>query len=175
MESKEIKPNRETKTIIVMMVLVLFAKLSGFYRDIVVASLLGVDGYEAQAFAFASLVPRQFLDVAFAAAISAGFIPVFNYYLEKKSKEEAFGLARNFITLVALVSLGVSLLGFVGAEIIAPMFFDADFSLQVINIGAGLFRIMTFTIFFTSTAFALTGLVQSLGSFYIPSIMSLVS
>ncbi|MCL2353900.1 MAG: polysaccharide biosynthesis C-terminal domain-containing protein, partial [Defluviitaleaceae bacterium] len=33
----------------------------------------------------------------------------------------------------------------------------------------------TFTIFFTSTAFALTGLVQSLGSFYIPSIMSLVS
>ncbi|MCL2350053.1 MAG: MATE family efflux transporter, partial [Defluviitaleaceae bacterium] len=162
------------KTVSVMMVLVLVAKFSGLARDVVIAGLLGTDSPEAAAFTFAALLPRTFLDAAFAAAISAGFIPVFNSYLEKKTKTEAFDLARNFITFVMVVSLAVSVLGVFLARFAAGVYFDAD-NYLAISLGAEMLRIMIFTMFFTSTAFALTGLLQSLGGFYIPSIMSLVS
>ncbi|MDR2166817.1 MAG: murein biosynthesis integral membrane protein MurJ [Clostridiales bacterium] len=166
--------NSGVKTISVVIILVIFAKLSGLVRDMVVLSLLGTESAEAAAFTFATLLPRNFLDAAFAAAISAGFIPVFNKYLEQRNREEAFDLARNFITFVAIVSFLAALLGFLGVRLIAGLYFGAD-AVGAIPLGAELLRISIFTMFFTSVAFALTGLLQSLGGFYIPSIMSLVS
>ncbi|MCL2170073.1 MAG: murein biosynthesis integral membrane protein MurJ [Defluviitaleaceae bacterium] len=163
-----------TKTISVVMVLVVFAKISGLLRNMVIMSLLGTQSTEAAAFTFASFLPRNFLDAAFAAAISAGFIPVFNKVLEQKTKEEAFDLARNFITFVGIVSLAVSVIGFFSVQMIAGVHFGAD-EVYATYMGAGLLQIMIFTMFFTSIAFALVGLSQSLGGFYIPSLMSLLS
>ncbi|MCL2376049.1 MAG: murein biosynthesis integral membrane protein MurJ [Defluviitaleaceae bacterium] len=164
--------NRSIKTISVMMVLVLFAKVSGFVRDIVILRLMGT-GPEAQAYTFASQIPRDFLDAAFAVAISASFIPVFNSYLEKKSKEEAFGVANNFITFVIILALAASLIGFFAADIIAATFFS-NTNPQTVILAGQLLRIFIFIIFTTTVAFALTGVLQSLGGFYIPSVMSLV-
>ncbi|MCL2619794.1 MAG: murein biosynthesis integral membrane protein MurJ [Defluviitaleaceae bacterium] len=166
--------NNGVKTISVVMILVLVAKLSGLARDMVMFSLLGTESAEAAAFNFASLLPRQFLDAAFAAAISAGFIPIFNSYLENKGKEAAFRLASNFVIFVMLVSVAVAGLGAIVAPLISSVYFGGDPAVTI-NLGAELLRITIFTMFFTSTAFALTGLLQSLGGFYIPSIMSLVS
>jgi len=168
-------PGGGLKTISVIMFITLFAKLSGLLRNMVFLYLLGTETAEAAAFTFASVLPRTFLDAAFAAAISAGFIPIFNKYLEQRSREEAFDLARSFITFVALISLAVSFLGFLGAGLVSDIFFAASGDEQLSALGAGLLRIMIFTMFFTSVAFALTGLSQSLGGFYIPSIMSLLS
>jgi len=159
------------KTVSVMMVLVLIAKLSGFVREIVTLRLMG-DTPESQSFIWALTIPSNFLDVAFAAAISASFIPVFNGYLEKKTRDEAFGVANNFITFVIMLSLAASLIGFFAADAIAVGFLagsDADVALA-----GQLLRIMIFIVFTTTTAFALTGVLQSLGGFYAPSIMSLI-
>lgn len=166
--------NNGVKTISVVMVLVLIAKLSGLARDMIMFSFLGTESVEAAAFSFASLLPRQFLDAAFAAAISAGFIPVFNSYLENKGKEAAFSLANNFVVFVMFVSVIVAGLGAFAAPLISIIYFGG-YPVETISLGAELLRITIFTMFFTSTAFALTGLLQSLGGFYIPSIMSLVS
>ncbi|MCL2855149.1 MAG: murein biosynthesis integral membrane protein MurJ [Defluviitaleaceae bacterium] len=166
--------DNSVKTISVVMVLVLVAKISGLARDMAMMSLLGTESAEAAAFNFASLLPRQFLDAAFAAAISAGFIPVFNGYLEKRGREAAFALAGNFITFIMLLSLIAAILGFFAAGIISGIYFG-DAPNITVELGGQLLQITIFTMFFTSTAFALTGLLQSLGGFYIPSIMSLVS
>ena len=160
------------KTISVMMVLVLVAKLSGFVREIVTARLMGTTP-EAQAFTTALTIPSNFLDVAFAAAISASFIPVFNSYLEKKSRQEAFDVAGNFITFVVVLSFVVSLIGFFAADAIAAAFL-AGGGAETAALAGQLLRILIFIIFTTTTAFALTGVLQSLGGFYVPSIMSLI-
>jgi len=167
--------NNVTKTISVMMVLVLLAKASGLLRNMMFMYLLGTESTEAAAFTFASLLPRTFMDAAFAAAISAGFIPIFSKFLQKRSREEAFDLARSFITFVGLVTLTISIVGFFAVSIISGIYFGQDADYQLLSTSAELLRIMIFTMFFTSLAFALTGLSQSLGGFYIPSIMSLVS
>lgn len=160
------------RTVSMMMLLVLVAKLSGFVREIVTLRLMGTTP-ESQAFVLALRIPSNFLDVAFAAAISASFIPVFNGYLEKKSREEAFDVASNFITFVIALSLLASLIGFFAADPIAAVFL-ADGGAETAAMAAQLLRILIFIVFTTTTAFALTGVLQSLGGFYVPSIMSLV-
>jgi len=160
------------KTVSVMMVLVLIAKLAGFVREIVTLRLMGTTP-ESVAFTWALTIPSNFLDVAFAAAISASFIPVFNSYLEKKSRQEAFGVAGNFITFVIALSFLASLIGFFAADAIATAFL-AESGAETTALAAQLLRILIFIVFTTTTAFALTGVLQSLGGFYIPSIMSLV-
>ena len=167
--------NTVTKTISVMMVLVLLAKASGLLRNVLFMYLLGTESTEAAAFTFASLLPRTFMDAAFAAAISAAFIPIFSKFLQKRSREEAFELARSFITFVGIAALTLSLVGFFGANIIAGIYFGQDADYQLLSMSVQLLQVMIFTMFFTFLAFALTGLSQSLGGFYIPSIMSLVS
>jgi putative peptidoglycan lipid II flippase len=160
------------KTVSIMMALVLVAKLSGFVRELVTIRLMGTTP-EAQAFVLALTIPQNFLDVAFAAAISASFIPVFNGYLEKKSRQEAFDVANNFITFVIILSLLASLIGFFASDAIASTFL-AGGGAQAADMAARLLRILIFIVFTTTTAFALTGVLQSLGGFYVPSIMSLV-
>ena len=160
------------KTVSVMMILVLIAKLSGFVREIATMRIMGTTP-ESQAFVLALRIPSNFLDVAFAAAISASFIPVFNSYLEKKSKQEAFDVAGNFITFVIILSLLASLVGFFAADAIASAFLSGG-NTEAAEIAGQLLRILIFIVFTTTTAFALTGVLQSLGGFYVPSIMSLV-
>ncbi|MCL2573183.1 MAG: murein biosynthesis integral membrane protein MurJ [Defluviitaleaceae bacterium] len=160
------------KTVSIMMILVLIAKLSGFLRDIVTIRLMGTTP-EAIAFSAALTIPQNFLDVAFAAAISASFIPVFNSYLEKKTQQEAFDVASNFITFVIILSLAISLVGFFAADTIAVVFLSSG-GAETAAMAARLLRILIFIVFTTTTAFAFTGVLQSLGGFYTPSIMSLI-
>jgi len=164
---------KSLKTISVVMVLVLAAKISGLIRDVLILRYLGTTA-DAQAFTLASQIPRNFMDAAFAAAISASFIPVFNSYLERKTKDEAFALASNFITLMMILALTASIIGFLAAGPIAAAHLMSEGGAESAALMGNLLRIMVFTIFTTTTAFAFIGVLQSLGGFYIPSIMSLV-
>jgi len=164
---------KSLKTISVVMMLVLAAKISGLIRDVLILRYLGTTA-DAQAFTLASQIPRNFMDAAFAAAISASFIPVFNSYLERKTKGEAFALANNFITLMMILALTASIIGFLVAGPIAAAHLMSEGGAESAALMGNLLRIMIFTIFTTTTAFAFIGVLQSLGGFYIPSIMSLV-
>ena len=171
--AENIEISRSIKTIAVMMVLVLTAKISGLLRDVLIVRLLGTSP-EGVAWSLASQIPRNFLDVAFAAAISASFIPVFNNYLEKKTKHEAFTLANNFVSFVMIFALAASFIGLLAAAPIAAAHLLNSAGLENAALMEQLLRILIFTIFTTTTAFALVGVLQSLGGFYVPSIMSLV-
>ena len=173
MEQNDIAIKRSIKTITIVMGLVLIAKISGFIRDVLVLRYMG-DSPEGTAFALASQIPRNFLDVAFAAAISAGFIPVFNFYLERKTKDETFALANNFITFVMVLSLAATAIGFLAAGPIANLHLMNEGGPEATALMRDLLRIKIFTVFTAATAFSLVGVLQSLGRFYIPSIMSLV-
>ena len=95
--------NNTVKAISMMMVITLVGKILGLVRDQLLATNYSV-GMEASAFLTASRIPRIFFDVVFASAISASFIPVFNKYMKKRSRQEAFKLSSNFITLVSILT-----------------------------------------------------------------------
>ena len=158
------------RTVIIVMAITLVGKVMGILRDRMQAVYFGTYSVEGIAFTQASLLPRVFLDIMFASVLSASFIPVFNRYLETKGKEAALELAASFIKIVLLVTVVVTALAMIFAGPIYSFWGTGESEL-----GVRLLRMMLPIIVITSLAFSFTGILQSLGQFYIPAAMSIAS
>ncbi|GHV38340.1 putative lipid II flippase MurJ [Clostridia bacterium] len=163
------------KTISAVMLISLVGKATGLARDILMNARMGAESFERTALDPALTIPTQFLDFAFAAALSSSFIPVFNDYLMKNGKKEAFSLADSFITVVFALSLFVVGLGIVFAAPIIAFFAPGITDIQTITLAVKLLRVMLPSIALTAMAFSLTGVLQSLGEFNAPAAMSVLS
>lgn len=162
-----------TKTISTVMLITLLGKVLGLYRDRLLAVHYSV-GMEANAFFTASRIPRVFFDAVFASAIAACFIPVFSEYLEQKGKKEAFRFASAFITVIALLTALLTVLGMLFPQPLVSLF--ADYSdPQTTALAVSLTRVMFPTVFFSGVAFSLVGVLQSQDHFTAPALMSTLS
>ena len=169
---EEKKTNR-VRAVSLMMLLTLIGKVLGLVRDMLLGSHFAT-GTAANAFLAASRIPRNFFDAIFASAISASFIPVFNEYVEKKGKQEALRLFHAFVTLVALATAVLSVLGAASASPLVAFLADG-FDAETASLCAKLLRLLFPTVFFTGIAFSLVGVLQSFGEFTIPALLSTVS
>ncbi|MDD4843701.1 MAG: murein biosynthesis integral membrane protein MurJ [Anaerotignum sp.] len=167
------KGNQAVKAVSFMMMITLTGKILGLVREQFLAANYGL-GMEAVAFLIASQIPRTFFDAVFASAISASFIPIFNEYLQKEGKEEAFSLANRFITLISAVTLVMMLFGIVFSEQFVWLFANG-FDAKTAALSASLARILFPTILFTAMAFSFVGILQSLDEFNIPAAISVAS
>ena len=164
---------RNIRTVGVMMALTLLGKVLGLVRDMLLGHHFAT-GMAADAFLAASSIPRNFFDAIFASAISASFIPVFNEYLEKEGKDEAFRLSSAFITVMTLLTAALSALGILLAEPVTALLADG-FDAGTAALCALLLRILFPLMLFTGLAFSLVGILQSLGEFNIPALLSAAS
>ncbi len=162
------------KTVGMMTAIMLVGKVLGLFRGILHTAIYGTGSVEGTAFYYASLIPRQFLDIVFSAVISASFIPVFNGYLEKKGREAAFHLANSFLSIIIFLSSIITL--------VSIAFTPQIFSLMGGGVEQGVFEATTFllkimfpTIVLAGIAFSLIGVLQALGEFNIPAAMSVTS
>jgi len=170
---KDIKP---TRTVAVMMGITIIGKLLGLLRDRMQTTEFGAYSAEGIAFMQASALPRNFLDIMFAAAFSASFIPVFSSYMETKGKEAAFDLAARFISVVMVLSAAVVVLGVIFARPIFMLSLDGDaLPYGTVSLGVTLLRHMLPLMILSGLAFSFTGILQSLGEFRMPAAMSIVS
>lgn len=167
------KQENSTKTIGIMMVITLLGKVLGLYRDRLMAVSYGV-GMEANAFYTASRIPRVFFDAVFASAIAACFIPVFSEYLTRKGKEEAIRFSGCFVTVMGALCAVLTVLGILFAEPLVVLFADG-YDAQTMALAAKLTQIMFPTVLFTGVAFSFVGVLQSLGEFNVPALISTVS
>ena len=156
-----------------MMALTLLGKILGLARDMLLGQTFAT-GMAADAFMAASRIPRNFFDAIFASAISASFIPVFNEYLEKRGKDEAFRLSGAFISLMTLLTAALSALGILFAKPLTALLAQG-FDAATAELCAHLLRILFPTVLFTGLAFSLVGVLQSLGEFNVPALLSAVS
>lgn len=155
------------------MALTLIGKVLGLYRDRLLAVHYST-GAAANAFFTASRIPRVFFDAIFASAVSACFIPVFSEYLEKRGKGEALRFAGSFLTLIALLTGGLSVLGMIFPQPLVALFADyADPATT--GLAVSLTRVMLPTVFFSGVAFSLVGVLQAQDHFTAPALMSAAS
>lgn len=162
-----------TKTVGVMAVLTLVGKVLGLYRDRLLAVHYGT-GMAANAFSTASRIPRVFFDAVFASAITACFIPVFAEYLTKRGRDAAERFAGNFITVMGLITAALSALGMALAGPLVSLFADG-YDAETALLASSLTRIMFPAVFFTGIAFCFVGVLQSLGEFNVPALISAAS
>lgn len=161
------------KAAALMMIITLVGKIMGLVREMFLASNFSV-GMEASAFVAASQIPRVFFDVVFASAISASFIPVFNEYMKKHGKDEAFKLSNNFVTLIGILSCVITVLGIAFAPFLTEIF-ARGFNEETAQLCTRLLRLLFPTTVFTGIAFSFVGILQSMDEFNIPAAMSIAS
>ena len=170
---------RPTRTVLIMMCITVIGKVMGLVRDSMQGAQFGADTPYAVAFVQASALPRNFLDIMFAAALSASFIPVFTARLETQGKREAFRLASLFISvsLVLLGAITLVMVIFAGPlyNFIYVFLPGATIDSYTRQLGAELLRYMLPLMILSGLAFSFTGILQSLGEFRLPAAMSVVS
>jgi len=167
---------KTARTVALMMSITIIGKILGLLRDRMQAGYLGGGTAEATAFMHASFLPRIFLDIMFAAAFSASFIPVFSSYVELKGKRAAFDLAALFLSITTVLTIGVAIVAVIFAR---PIFIatigEANLPPGTIELGTTLFRFMLPLMVLSGVAFTFAGILQSLGEFKLPAAMSIVS
>lgn len=161
------------KTVGLIVIITLSGKILGLLRDMLLGQYYGT-GMEAQAFLAASRIPRTFFDAIFASAISSSFIPVFNEYLEKDGRDEAYRLSNSFVTIVGLFTALLSVAGILFSRQAANFFVDG-YSAETLALCSDLLKILFSTIFFTGIAYSMVGILQSQGKFNVPAALSTVS
>ncbi len=164
---------RLARTAVFMVAAVLLSKVLGMLRDVLVAGAYGTGG-EAIAYETASRLPILLFDLIIGGVVAASFIPVFNEILVKSGKEEAFDYANRYINFLLVLTVGLAALGCVFSSpliaLLAPELAAPTHDLAVM-----LNRIMFPMVIFMALAYALVGLLQSMGEFRLPAVMSLVS
>jgi len=163
------------KAAAVMGVTTLLSRIFGFVRDMVVAWAFGA-GMVADAFYVAYRVPSLLRELFAEGSISAAFIPVFTRHLNEEGREEAQRLARATFTTLIIILTVVIVIGIIAApavvSVIAPGFHAASggkFDLTV-----QLTRIMFPYLLFVSLAALAMGILNTLGSFAISSLSSIM-
>ncbi len=161
------------RTAIFMVAAVLASKILGMLRDVLVAGAYGTTG-PAVAYETASRLPILVFDLVIGGVVAASFIPIFNEILVKDGQPAAFDYANRYINLLVVLTAVLSLCGVLLSsplvELLAPELAAETHSLAVL-----LNRIMFPMMLFMALAYALVGLLQSLGEFNIPALMSLAS
>jgi len=86
------------------------SRILGLMRDMVLAGLFG-SGMAADAFFVAFRIPNLLRRLFAEGSLTIAFIPVFTEYLTRKTREDAFDLARVVLTILSIILAIVTLLG----------------------------------------------------------------
>jgi len=151
----------------------LMAKVLGQAREMVIASTYGT-AWQADAYVAASQIPTNFFDMILGSAVSAAFIPVFNKFLEKDGDLRAKKFAGTFFNNVFAISAFISVIGIIFAPQIISII-TPNLDPMAAKLAVKLLRIMFPMIIFIGSAFTFVGLLQSMGEYNLPAVMSMVS
>ena len=166
--------NSTVKTVGIMMAITLIGKIMGLGREILFGFHYGTETVEAAAFIVANQIPKNFLDAMFASVVSASFIPVFNDYFENKGRDEAYKLSCNFISIMIIATTLLTVLGIIFAYPIVN-WYASGYTEEALQLAYRLLIILFPLLIISAVAFSITGILQSMGEFNIPSAMSVLS
>jgi putative peptidoglycan lipid II flippase len=140
------------------------SRILGLVRDIVIATMFG--NKMRDIFFFAYRIPNLFRRLLGEGAFSAAFIPVFNDYLAKEKKEEAFQITSGIFNLLFLILFFLTIVSI----LLAPYFIRlTGFNIQERLLATGLLQIMLPLMIFVCLAALIMGVLNSFGNFGVPA------
>ena len=147
--------SKKTKTTaLVLMLIILTSKITGFFRDIVLAQTFGA-GEITDAYLTALNIPVVLFD-GISAALGTTFIPIYFKIKSSKGQEEVNKFTSNILNIVILVSLVFVLLGVIFAPYIVKIF-AVGFKGDVFDLTVNYSKILIFSMVFI----AINGLISS--------------
>ncbi len=151
---------------------VLISRLLGLVREQVLAGLFGA-GFQMDAYVVAYRIPNLLRDLLAEGALASAFVKVFSEWHEKKGPQETWALASRALSTIALLVLALVLLGEVLApylvRLLAPGFSTFPGKIELATF---LTRIMFPFLFLVSLSAVFGGMLNALGTFFLPAISS---
>ncbi len=172
-EGGKMKKDKSVATYIFIVVAILLTKGLGLVRDMLLANFYGVSAASA-AFSAASKVPLLLFDITLGTAVASAFIPVFNKYLGEGEKERGNTFANTFMFICGAFALVISLLMLIFPQVFIKMI-AGGFTGETLLISQNLLRIFSPIVLIAVLSYTFVGILQSLGEFKVPAIMSGIS
>ena len=160
-------------TAAVMAGIILLAKALGLLRDVLVAQVYGTTS-PAVAYETASRLPVLIFDFVIGGVVSVAFIPVFSDLLVREGKKSAMRYAASYMNLIFVLTTAITLIGILFASPLVG-FLAPDLPPETKAMAVELTRIMFPMVICTGLAYSFVGVLQSMGEFRIPALISLVS
>ena len=169
----ENKKQSLARSAILMGIIILFSKVAGLARDMLVAGAFGTTD-PAIAYETASKLPLEIFDFVLGGVVTSAFIPIYNAIAVGKGKKEALAFSQSYVNLILAITGSISVLGVIFARPLV-MFVAPKLTESVASQAVFLTRIMFPMIIFVGLAFSFVGFLQSEGEYNIPAVISLVS
>lgn len=158
------------KTAVILMMIILASKTTGFFRDIVLAQSFGAS-HITDAYLTALNIPVVLFD-GISAALGTTFIPMFFKIKEKSGKEEVNKFTSNIINIIVLISIMFIIIGFIFTPYIVKIF-AIGFKGEVFDLAVIYSRILIFAMIFIATNGLISSYLVASGNVYISGLVTI--
>jgi len=148
----------------------LVSRVLGLVRDQVLAALFGA-GNEMDAFVVAFRIPNLVRDLFAEGTMSAAFVPTFTGHLARRGRADAWRLANNVLTMLAIVTGAIVVAGIVFAAPLASLY-ARDYAAVPgkLELTIHLARVVLPFLTLVAIAAVAMGMLNSLHHYFIPAL-----
>ena len=158
------------KTTLLVMVLTIFSKLLGLFREQILAATYGM-GMQTDIYVTAMKIPT-ILFSAIGGAIATSLVPVYSKIKENKGEQESKKFINNLINIVILITLFIVLLGNIFTEELVKIF-AIGFEGQKLELTVKFVKIILWALIFMGNSRALRTYLQLNGNFKTPGLVGI--
>lgn len=162
--------SKVAKSTLYLMIATLASKILGFAREIVLASLYGTSIY-SDVYITALNIPSVIFS-SIGLAISTAFIPIYFEINCNEGKEKAHEFISNVLNIISLISIIVSLLGFILSKYLVKLF-AIGFEGDALNLCISFVKIMIFGIIFIALYNIMASILQINNNFIVPGLIGI--
>lgn len=153
-----------------LMIATVIAKILGFGREIVLASVYGTTMYSDVYITCMNIPVVIFASIG--SALSTTFIPMFFSIKEKEGEKEALKYTNNVFNIVVILCILLSILGLIFTENLVKIF-AIGFEGERLLIAIKFTRIIITSIIFTGLSYIMTSYLQIKNNFTVPGLISI--
>lgn len=158
------------KAVILLMVLTIISKVSGFLRDLTLAYFYGASEV-SDVFLLAISIPTVVFGVI-AAGISTGYIPLYSRIENRLGEREGIKYTNNLISILMVICTGIVILALIFTEYLVKIF-AVGFEGETLTLAVLFTRFSIFGIYFTIVIRILSAYLNYRQVFAVPSLIGI--
>jgi len=177
MSEPNVKPAKSSRSLVLRAaglvgVLVLFGRIIGLVREMVMLYYLGTDSLEANAFAVAARFPEAIFYIIAGGAIGSAFIPTFSAYFVDDDEDGGWRLFSAVINLMTLVVAVIAVLAMLFAAPLIRFFFADQIAAEplLLPMTVSLMRVMLFSTIIFAASGVVMGALNARQHFLLPAL-----
>lgn len=158
------------KAVILIMVLTIFSKLIGFFRDITLSYFYGASSV-SDAYLISLTIPTVIFGFV-ATGISTGYIPMYSRIEEKEGEAKSRAFTNNLLNVLLVLATVIVILGLIFAQPLVKLF-ASGFTGDTLQLATTFTRISIVGIYFTMTIRILSAYLNMKKYYVVPTLIGL--